>query len=155
MNEPALDPARRKLVDAAGAAMRDVVRSFQTRPTGGDQFTRPQAMLLLLLAHHGEQPIKVIAERLQISSSAATQLVDGLADRQLVQRSDDLADRRVVQVKLSAAGRRIVSRLKHQLHARLGALLAPLSNDELTRLIQVLTKLSPGQQPLDQTVEAT
>lgn len=54
---------------------------------------------------HGPSPIRQIAAGLEISLSAASQLVDRLVRKNLVVRREDEADRRLASIELTEAGR--------------------------------------------------
>lgn len=82
-----------------------------------------------------------LAEALRIAARSATEVVDGLAERGLVERRPDPADRRAVQVALTPAGRALLVEVDAARAAALQELFARLSTDdraELSRLLRAL-----------------
>lgn len=69
-----------------------------------------QIGLLFVLANAGSANVRYVAERLRISQSAASLLVDRLVQAGLAERSDDPADRRRVIVRLTAEGEALMGR---------------------------------------------
>lgn len=104
--------------------------------------SRPQAEALHLLSCRDWATIKLMAELLGISSSAATQLTEGLAQLDLVSRSEDPADRRVVQVRLTDAGRDKVRALRDSSRQYIEGFLDAMSDIEIKHLLTLLTKLA-------------
>src|SRR5262245_52124780 len=58
--------------------------------------------VLMMIEHFKKRSIKDIANEMEISSSAATQLVDILVQAGFVIRGEDAKDRRLVELRLSA-----------------------------------------------------
>lgn len=104
--------------------------------------SRPQAEALHLLSCRDWATIKLMAELLGISSSAATQLTEGLAQMQLVSRSEDPEDRRVVQVRLTAGGRHKVKALRAASREYIEGFLADMTDAEIDHLLKLLNKLA-------------
>jgi MarR family 2-MHQ and catechol resistance regulon transcriptional repressor len=71
-----------------------------------DGISLAQFRLLRTLARQGAMPIGQFAARVGITAAAATQLLDGLETRGLVQRTRCGDDRRVVNIDLTAEGQR-------------------------------------------------
>src|ERR687888_1623474 len=71
--------------------------------------THARWFVLTMIQQFGKRSIKQIARAMDISSSAATQLVDPLVEGRLVMRKEDPADRRLVQLELTAKGRKHIN----------------------------------------------
>ena len=69
-----------------------------------------QIGLLFVLAHAGTASVRQVAERLHISQSAASLLVDRLVQAHLAERTEDPADRRRAIVRLTAQGEALMGR---------------------------------------------
>jgi DNA-binding MarR family transcriptional regulator len=69
-----------------------------------------QYIVLMQLLHGGSCGVHQIAERLEISSPAASQQVDRLVQAGLAERAESREDRRSRRVSLTARGRDLVSR---------------------------------------------
>ncbi|MDZ4205613.1 MAG: MarR family transcriptional regulator, partial [Patescibacteria group bacterium] len=65
------------------------------------RITPSQWMVLRIISQHNISTVKDISETLNISSSAATQLVDGLVHSRYVVRKVNKTDRRKVTLTLS------------------------------------------------------
>ncbi len=70
--------------------------------------TFSQWFVLVIIEQYRGIGIKEISSKLGISSSAATQLVDGLVDNGYAKRNDDPKDRRALQLKLSSKGKKYI-----------------------------------------------
>jgi DNA-binding MarR family transcriptional regulator len=93
-------------------------RSMQesTHWMASEGLSRSQTGVLMHLHFHGNCPITTIGKQLDVSTPAASQLVDRLVHGGLVEREDDPEDGRVKQVMLSEAGSKL---LKEGFQARL------------------------------------
>ena len=106
---------------AAAAAFRAELRRFLRRSeecarTHG--LTPQQHMLLLMIAgsEDGSSTVSALVERLQLTQSAVTELVQRAEEAQLVARSTSPSDRRVTVLRLTPDGE---ARLRRT-HAELG-----------------------------------
>lgn len=63
---------------------------------------------------HGESPIREIAGGLEVSLSAASQLVERLVRKGLITRRENEADRRLINVELTDAGRDVVRQMRQR-----------------------------------------
>jgi DNA-binding MarR family transcriptional regulator len=96
---------------------------------------------LHVVGHREDVRLSDLAEALHIAPRSATEVVDGLAERGLVERRPDPADRRAVQVALTPAGRALLVEVDAARAVALRDLFARLSaqeRGELTRLLRVL-----------------
>jgi DNA-binding MarR family transcriptional regulator len=70
--------------------------------------TMPQVIALMLLHHEGQQPISTLSQRLGLSLSATSAMVQRLVELALVARTEDPSDRRQKQVTLAPDGLTLV-----------------------------------------------
>lgn len=85
------------------AATNAIIRSY--RPMLAEiGLTYPQYLLMLVLWQDGDRTVRELADRLKLSPSAVTPLVDRLEIAGLVRRQRDQQDRRVVHVSLTEQG---------------------------------------------------
>ncbi|MFQ5810060.1 MAG: MarR family winged helix-turn-helix transcriptional regulator [Armatimonadota bacterium] len=89
-------------------AERDLAASTRD---AGDGMTPAQVRVLRHVHLHRTPSVRSIAEGLMVSPPAATQLVNKLVAKGLVERSERKADRRVVDVRLTPRGRTLAQRL--------------------------------------------
>jgi DNA-binding MarR family transcriptional regulator len=84
-----------------------------------------------------------LADRLGLSPSATTRLVDRLEERGWVRRESPRENRRTINVIITADGRRAYVRNNRLFAATVeGAVAAHLSDDEMSTLISLLRRLS-------------
>lgn len=105
------------------------------------KLSRPQVGLMFYLSYHPDCTIKDIAAMMNISSSAATQIVEGIVRSGWVARGPDPDDRRSVRVKMSAKGELKFSQLKKAHFKYMQYLLADLSDKEMELLISIPEKI--------------
>ena len=103
--------------------------------------THQQVEILYALGDHRSLTIKKIAAIMDVTSSAATQMIEGLQKIGIVHRQIDPEDRRVVKVSLSAKGSKKFEEFK-QAHAKhMEFILKALSHDERELLISLPSKM--------------
>lgn len=102
----------------------------------------PHEFRALHVAIHGEPPrLSEIAERLRIAPRSATEVIDSLEAKGLVRRTPSPTDRRAILVEPTEAGRTLAEEVEHK-RSEVGALMvAPLSEDDHTRLRELLTRI--------------
>jgi DNA-binding MarR family transcriptional regulator len=110
---------------------RQLIMRFENSPKKKLLPTRAQMGVLFLVSRVGTTGIKNIAERLCMTSSAATQLVDGLVDDGLLTRREGGEDRRKTEVSLTSKGKKKVDSCMKMRHKLLEKLLEPLTDAEL------------------------
>lgn len=93
------------------------------------------------LARHGPLTMHELAERIGITPSATTQLVDRLVQHGLVDRVPDPADRRVLRVTLSEAAAAAVHDFEKDRIRQLDIVLAPLDDAELETLLALAERI--------------
>ena len=64
--------------------------------------TGPQGMMMGILSHDGEMKISDLSEKIGLSNSTVSGIIDRLEKQGLVERTRSTEDRRVVYVKVSA-----------------------------------------------------
>jgi DNA-binding MarR family transcriptional regulator len=116
--------------------------------------TMPQAKLLYLLGAAGELHMSDLVQRLGVSLSTISGLVDRVVDHGLATRREDPADRRQVVVALTPAGSAFIDRFRELNARQMRDLLDALDDDELGHLRAALAALaraaarrSPGHFP--------
>ena len=106
-----------------------------------------QLRALEVLLRHGPVRSGELADHLRIAPRSATEVVDALADRGLVERRPDPADRRATQVAVTPAGTelgRAVREARASEADRLFDRLDDAERAELARLLRRLTDDEPG-----------
>ena len=108
--------------------------------------TFAQWRVLSFLGARSHAPLKDIAESLGISSSAATQLVDGLVDAGYVMRTVDESDRRITSIVLSSKAKKLFTVMKGKILERMTPLFSTLSDQELATFAVLSQKISAGEE---------
>jgi DNA-binding MarR family transcriptional regulator len=101
--------ASHELVDAFVAASRALVAvAARSLADLGEDVTLAQYRSLIVLRTRGPQRPAELAERLQVTPSTASRMVERLVRKRLVRRVRSAQDRRTVTVHLTEAGHRLV-----------------------------------------------
>lgn len=106
------------------------------------EVTPSQARALSVLTRHGPQRLTTLAEHLRIAARSATEVVDHLQDRGLVERRPDPADRRATIVTLTGEGTAAADGIRAAREAaaeRMFAGLTPADRADLARILRRLT----------------
>ncbi len=135
---------RKELIEeimASFYAMKNKMHAKVMRPGRKNYITHSQLFVLAIIERHHNIGIKEISKTLNISSSAATQLVDGLVENDYVVRKADSKDRRALQLKLSAKGQKHIHLLKNKHMKAIAALFNVLNDKELQMYLTLHKKM--------------
>jgi DNA-binding MarR family transcriptional regulator len=111
----------------------------------------PQFGVLMRLYHHGPCGVSEIGDHMDITSPAASQLVDKLVQHGLVERKEDPRDRRARTLTLTDRGRALVDTGAAERHRWLEETLAGLGQVEreiVTSAFRILSKAMREQEIL-------
>jgi len=100
-----------------------------------------QVGMLYLLAYHHGASVKETADYLGITKSAATQLLDPLVDKGMVNRANDPKDRRIARLSLTAKGSGTLKKIAKHKFAGLRSALENLNDGELRALQKLHQKM--------------
>ncbi len=119
-------------------------KMFSEGSFGDDEagITFSQWRVLSFVGIQGNVALKEIAESLSVSSSAATQLVDGLEKAGFVVRSADPDDRRVSSIILSPKAKKFFSVMKAKILERMTPVFSALTDQELALFADLSQKIS-------------
>ncbi len=114
--------------------------ALQTRPAAVGKWpdielTMPQLRALALLSE-GPRRMSDLADRLGVSLSSATGMMDRLVGRELVTRSHDQADRRVVTCELTRHGNEAIERFWQISRSSIEQMVELLDTHETEKLIE-------------------
>jgi DNA-binding MarR family transcriptional regulator len=116
------------------------------RDTG---LSMPQVGLLMRLYHHGGCGVTEISRHSGVTNAAASQLVERLVEKQLVERTEDQHDRRMKQLRLTTKGNQLVETSIRERYQWVEELLSNLSAEEQKNLQDALPALVKALQALD------
>ncbi len=85
--------------------------------------------------------IKDLANLLGVTSSAATQIVDGLVNKGLLSRKRNPDDRRTLKIELSEKSKNQFDLVKDKSSKTLSSLFDVLDNDELSKYCELNSKI--------------
>ncbi len=120
----------------------DVLITLQDALGGqyGD-LSRPQLRLMMKLG--GTDPtVSELAQRLNISSSGVTQMLDKLASRGYITRYSPEKDQRVVRVAISDRGREVLSIAVEQFEQRVLGMTQTFSGPDIEALTELLRRMT-------------
>ena len=103
--------------------------------------TLAQSRILFLIAEQTDMSVKQLANTLQTTSSAITQLIDGLVAQNYVQRTESELDRRMLLISLTPHGEVELKQIKQERLAYFSSLLSCLSAEELETYVKINQKI--------------
>ena len=124
--------------------MRSLRRSMTFRGIGSPampRITPSQWGVLMLIEQRGEISVKEAATALRISSSASTQLVDGLVKSNYVERETHTEDRRAVVLTLSKKMKKQVEKMKGQMIQKFLEVFEVLTDKEFNQYCSLHRKI--------------
>lgn len=104
--------------------------------------TMTQLRLLFLLRMEDGLSAGAIADRLGVTPSTLTRIMDRLVRHDLVRREEDCNDRRLVRHRLTDEARRTIEEMERFGRARMDRILARFSSQDLDRVVLALRDLS-------------
>lgn len=135
-----------ELVQALEATIPRYLRSLRQaveQSEGPDRLTMPQLRCLQALAAEGGAALTTgLARRLQVAVPTMTRMLDGLAERGLIERQPDPTSRRQVRIILTDDGRALLARYEAIISARLRRLIARLDRGQQERLLQAVADVA-------------
>lgn len=87
---------------------------FYSRKIASLRLTPPQYMTLMVLLEEGEHKMNDLADFLQVSTPAVTNLVDKLEAAGYAKRSPHPTDRRALVIALTPRGTRVITALREE-----------------------------------------
>jgi DNA-binding MarR family transcriptional regulator len=102
---------------------------------------RGQARLLMTLSEQDGLSHSEIAERLEISASAATKVIQRMEEARYVQRQPDPADERVSRVYLQAQGHALIAAIRRTFGRLDRTMFGGVSEPDLERFRDVLEQM--------------
>lgn len=122
-------------------------RSAQHLSVAVTSMTPHQREAVMMLSQEGPLSMGELARRLTITPSSATELVDRLVERQLVDRIPDPSDRRTVVIQLTPFAQERTEEVRGAVQLGLSRLLSRLDDDQLSTMVGLLRLLSPPWEP--------
>ena len=114
--------------------------------------TATQLGVLFLLRRGEGPPAGLLAERLRVTPSTLTRIVDRLVRLNLVRRQEDCDDRRLVRHYLTAEGAQSLEEMARTARAYLTEILRQLPREKVGRLFEGLQDLWQAAEAVDRGV---
>jgi DNA-binding MarR family transcriptional regulator len=111
--------------------------------------TMTQLGVLFLLRQDAGMPAGLLAERLRVTPSTLTRMVDRLVRLNLVRRQEDSDDRRLTRHYLTSEGAQSLEEMARTARAYLTEILRQLPHEKLERLYHSLEDLSQAAESLE------
>jgi DNA-binding MarR family transcriptional regulator len=105
------------------------------------QISLSQLVVLRIVSQEDGISIKDISGKLGITSSAVTQLVDGLVNREYLKREGSLEDRRALRLFLSAQGKVMIETMRLKGLKKLFSIFNALDDEEFAKYCELNKKI--------------
>jgi DNA-binding MarR family transcriptional regulator len=138
---PGLQDDARRLLELLQAMASSAVRPVLRKRALELELTYAQAQVLFHVHRHPGCPMSAVARAYAVTLPAISQVVDRLADRDLLLRHEDPRDRRATRLRLTREGDALARELEAAQVAGLTAVLGRLSADERRKLLAGLDAL--------------
>ncbi len=123
------------------AANKRAMHSASAQLLSEYNLTRPQIEIIFVIVHQSRQTIGGLAHAMGVTNGAATQMIEVMVKRGIVERHPDKTDRRVTHVVLTETGKQLSLELRKRHGAFMKELLAGLSSGELDQLVELMHKV--------------
>lgn len=123
----------------------EVMRGFTRRETSNlikSKITMAQFFVLNHLFKQQESMMKDIALFLNVTTAAATGIVDRLVKYGYIQRIFDTADRRIIRVKLTSRGAELVKKVNAEKKKRVMEVFGKLGDHEREQYLTILSRIN-------------
>lgn len=133
-----------EFADKINELMPEIIKGFTRRHTDElfkGKITLPQFFILNLLDQEGESRMTDLARFLNVSTAAATGIVERLVKSGYVLRVYKPEDRRIIKIKLSARGLELLKKVKHQKRQMIIDIFGKISQPEREEYLKILTRI--------------
>ena len=138
---------RKQKIEELVESMSSFKRNMAFRGIGehkAPKITPSQWGVLMLIGQSSEVSVKEVASILHISSSATTQLVDGLVKNGYVIRKEQIKDRRAVVLTLSQKTKNQFEKMKTQMIQSFLGIFEALTDKEFNQFCFLHKKIAQG-----------
>ena len=138
------DGALPEFADRIGELLPEVIRMFVRREAcllGQSAITMPQFMVMNYLLGEREATMTVLARFLNVTTAAATGIVERLVKGGYVKRNYDVSDRRLVRVALTAAGEAQLRKIQLYKRRYIIDVFSKLSVQEREQYLHILSRV--------------
>ncbi len=115
--------------------------------------TIAQVKSLFFISNQGSTNFRKLAERLKVTPSNVTGIIDRLVEQGLISRTENPEDRRVILLKTTAKGDALVAELRERRSRHLSKILTELNKEDLNIITQGLGLLAKAAEDYNQKIE--
>jgi DNA-binding MarR family transcriptional regulator len=133
-----------EFADKINEIMPEIAKSFIRRQTNElfkGKITLPQLFILDLLNKKGASKMTDIAHFLNVTTSAATGIVDRLVKFGYVERVYEPLDRRIIKIKLTAKGAQLLSKINREKRQMIMDIFVKISQKEREDYLRILMRI--------------
>ncbi len=112
-------------------------------------FPKSQIRLLHILSHHDGEPMKFFGDKMHVSKSNLTKLVEAICEEGYAKRIHDETDRRIVRLKLTEKGRSKMKREFESITNEMAKVLEVFDDEEVETLTRNLQEIHELMKKLD------
>jgi DNA-binding MarR family transcriptional regulator len=138
-------PSRRQLVERLISGMMNMRQADRDAGHNGilqkHGLSSPQMPVVMLVAKASQVSVKDIASRFNITSSAATQLVQTLIRHDILRKTTSTQDRRAVCIEFTPKGKRTFAILRANMLGEIEKVFKPVPDRELTEMVSSFEKV--------------
>lgn len=136
---------RNKLIQEVLQDIRILRHSCAAHFIGKESSVTPsQGLVLNFVERHADSSVKNIAEALKVSSSAVTQLIDGLVLNEMLVRIQSSEDRRAIKLSLSNKAKKILKHYRENGLEKSIIIFRGLTDSELKQYAELNKKIIKG-----------
>lgn len=104
-------------------------------------FTIPQTMIIYNLAHEGKMKISELSEKMGLTNSTISGIIDRLEDQKIVTRQRCTVDRRVVYVDLTPEHRKKTNEISEDLDRYFEDIISEIPPEQIKNIMESLNIL--------------
>lgn len=119
----------------------DSIRHDKVQQFKDMQLTAPQGMLIGILSHYGEMKVSDLSEKLGLSNSTVSGIIDRLEKRGLVERIRSTEDRRIVYVNVTSSFNEYSKKHSLKMEGMLEDIMSKAGREEADTIIKGLETL--------------
>jgi DNA-binding MarR family transcriptional regulator len=130
--------------DRLNQLMPQIMRGFMRRQTNEllkGKITLPQFLILNFLDKEGESNMTHLAQFLNVSTPAATGIVDRLVKYGYIARVFDPEDRRIIKIRLTPKGSSLVNKINQQKRQSTIDIFSRISEKERNDYLKILMRI--------------
>ncbi|WP_026485752.1 MarR family winged helix-turn-helix transcriptional regulator [Caldanaerobius polysaccharolyticus] len=119
----------------------DIIKQEMKYQSQNIDITGPQSILMGVLAHYGEMKISDLSEKLGLSNSTVSGIINRLEKQGLVKRTRSAKDRRVIYVNVTPEFKRSFQKYFDEAEKRIEEIINSATPEELNTILDGLNTL--------------